>query len=163
MSAQTSKYLGIYLNDHLAGSTSALELLKRAIKEHEGTDLGRYLAGLREEILADRRTLEQIMNELGVSQDPVKRAGAWAGEKLGRLKPNGQVRGRSPLTPLIELEFLSMGIEGKRLLWKALDHVAADRVGHDRLSHLLSRAKEQRKSLEPWRLRAAERAAAATG
>jgi hypothetical protein len=161
MAARTSRYLGIYLNDHLAGSTGALELLKRAIGEYEGTDLGRFLVTLREDILADRRTLEQMMNELGVRADPVKRAGAWATEKLGRLKLNGQVTGRSPLTPLVELEALSMGIEGKRLLWKALDDVAADRLGHDRLAHLITRAKQQRKAVEPWRIQAAERAASA--
>lgn len=34
-------------------------------------------------------------------------------EKLGRLKPNGQLHGYSPLSRVIELEGLYLGISGK--------------------------------------------------
>jgi hypothetical protein len=120
MPATTTKYLGIYLNDHLAGSTGGLELVKRAIGEHEGTALATFLAELRDEIAEDRHVLEELMDQLGVGADKAKVAVAWASEKAARLKLNGEVRGRSPLTPLVELEALSIGIEGKRLLWLAI-------------------------------------------
>ena len=44
----------------------------------------------------------------------------WTGEKLGRLKLNGQLLGYSPLSRLIELEGLMLGIAGKLAMWIAL-------------------------------------------
>ena len=41
------RYLAVYLNDHLAGSTAIVELVRRAAREHEGTELGGFLARLR--------------------------------------------------------------------------------------------------------------------
>src|SRR4051794_20954345 len=111
-----SKYLSIYLNDHLAGATGALELAKRAASENEDSELGTFLAGLVTEIAEDRETLMDIMATLGASVDHPKRAAAWLAEKAGRLKPNGHWLTYSPLSPLIELDVLSLGVEGKRLL-----------------------------------------------
>jgi hypothetical protein len=158
MPATTTKYLGIYLNDHLAGSTGGLELVKRAAGEHEGTALGTFLAGLREEIREDRQVLEELMDRLGVAPDKAKTAVAWAGEKAGRLKLNGEIRGRSPLTPLIELEALSLGIEGKRLMWLALSDVEDLPLSRERLAELVVRAEHQREGVEYHRRQAARQA-----
>lgn len=116
----------IYLNDHLAGATFGLGLAQRALDGNAGTELGEYLTSLEAEIAADRRTLETIMERLGVDRSPVKPAGAWALEKVGRLKPNGRIRGYSPLSRLVELEGLQVGVAGKRSLWEALSVVFAD-------------------------------------
>jgi hypothetical protein len=158
--ATTSKYLAIYLNDHLAGSTGGLELAKRAAGEHKGSELGAFLAGLCDEIAADRKELEAIMHELGVTANPAKQAVAWAGEKAGRLKPNGELRGRSPLTPLVELEALLLGITGKRSMWTALlaDDGVARSVGRPRLERLVARAEQQRDDVDRHRLEAARQA-----
>jgi hypothetical protein len=155
MSATTTKYLGIYLQDHLAGSTGGLELVKRAAGEHDGTPLGTFLAQLRDEIADDRRALEDLMEQLGVHADRAKVAVAWAGEKAGRLKPNGELRGPSPLTPLVELEMLSIGIEGKRLLWLALAEIESIPLSAERLAELAARAESQRGRLEDYRREAA--------
>jgi hypothetical protein len=154
MSEHTPKFLGIYLNDHLAGSTGGLELVKRAAGENEGTELGGFLSGLQEEIAADRRELEKIMDELGVGRDQAKVAMGWVTEKAGRLKFNGVLTGYSPLSPLVELEALSLGIEGKRMLWIALGASAGERLGAARLEELVARAERQRSALEPHRLAA---------
>ena len=58
-------------------------------------------------------------------------AAGWTGEKVGRLKPNAQLRGYSPLSPLVELEGLLIGIQGKLAMWSVLAEVA-DEVGLDR-------------------------------
>jgi hypothetical protein len=158
MPATTTKYLAIYLNDHLAGSTGGLELVKRAAGEHEGTALGTFLAGLRDEIAEDRQALESLMEELGITPDKAKVAVAWAGEKAARLKLNGEVLGRSPLTPLIELEGLSIGIEGKRLLWLALAEVEDLPLSKERLAELVVRADRQREGVEYHRRMVARQA-----
>jgi hypothetical protein len=154
MAGGASKYLTIYLNDHLAGSSFGLELAKRAARENAGSELGAFLADLRLEIEEDRQALEQVMDELGAGRDPVKRVGAWIAEKAGRLKLNGQLRGYSPLSRLVELEALSLGIEGKRMLWIALGASAGERLGAARLEELVARAERQRSALEPHRLAA---------
>ena len=49
------RYLAVYLNDHLAGSTAVIELVRRAAREHAGTELGGFLVMLQAEIARDRR------------------------------------------------------------------------------------------------------------
>jgi hypothetical protein len=145
------KYLAIYLNDHLAGSTLGLELAKRAGGEHRGTPLGDFLLDLRDEIAADRRTLEEIMEAAGVGADRIKVTLAWAAEKAGRLKLNGHLRSRSPLSPLVELEGLETGIRGKELLWRALKAMPdPPTAGYD-LDELIGRAQRQQAGIEEHR------------
>jgi hypothetical protein len=93
------------------------------------------------------------MGELGVKADRAKVAAGWAAEKVGRLKPNAQLRGYSPLSPLVELEGLLVGIQGKLALWRALAEVA-DAVGLDRarLETLAERAESQQADVERHRL-----------
>jgi hypothetical protein len=148
-----SKYLATYLNDHLAGSTVGLELARRAASENEGTPLGRFLSGLAEEIADDRRALEEMMDTLGVATDHKKVAAGWLAEKAGRLKPNAQLRGYSPLSPLVELEALSLGVEGKRAMWRALREIADEHeLDAARLDELAKRARRQRDRLERQRV-----------
>ena len=147
-----SKYLATYLNDHLGAATAGVELVRRAARENEGSELGSFLSDLAGAIEADRETLEAIMGELGVKADRAKVAAGWAAEKVGRLKPNAQLRGYSPLSPLVELEGLLVGIQGKLALWRALAEVA-DAVGLDRarLETLAERAESQQADVERHR------------
>jgi hypothetical protein len=158
--AGSSKYLPVYLNDHLMGSTLGVELAQRIAGGHEGTDLGRFAASLAREIKADRETLQAVMAELDASQDQLKVAMGWVTEKVGRLKLNGELRSPSPLSPLVELEGLSIGVEGKRLLWVALAETEeiAQRVGPARLQELIARSEQQREEIERHRREAARRA-----
>jgi hypothetical protein len=146
--------LGIYLNDHLAGSTAGLDLARRAAGEHPG-ELGRFLSTLADEIAEDRATLEQLIERVGAEPDPLKVAVAWVAEKLGRLKPNGSLFGRSPLTPLIELEALVLGIHGKLALWRALRASEGPHAYDLDVDALIIRAERQEAAVEAFRLQAA--------
>jgi hypothetical protein len=154
-----SKYLATYLNDHVLGATLGTELVRRAARENHGSELGEFLAGLAQEIDDDRDTLLALMRELGVKLDRLKVAAGWTGEKLGRLKPNAQLRGYSPLSPLVELEGLLIGIQGKLAMWRVLAEVAQD-VGLDRarLEALATRAERQQADVERHRLDVGRRA-----
>jgi hypothetical protein len=88
------------------------------------------------------------MDTLGVSRDRLKPAGAWVAEKLGRLKPNGQLRGYSPLSRLVELEGLYIGISGKARLWKVLEATIAEQVPEVDFAALGDRADRQRTEVE---------------
>jgi hypothetical protein len=150
-----SDLLATYLNDHLAGATAGVELARRARGENEGTSLGRFLDGLAHEIEEDRKTLEAVMARLEVGKDRIKVAMGWLGEKAGRLKPNNRLFGYSPLSRLIELEGLALGVEGKRSLWEVLSRLDDPRLEEFDFTALLERARAQRDSLQERRLSAA--------
>jgi hypothetical protein len=155
------RLLAIYLNDHLAGATAGIELARRTARENEGSPLGDFLAGtLLPEISEDRETLKRVMAQLGVRRSTPKVAAAWALEKVGRLKLNGELRRYSPLSRLLELEGLAAGVDAKRAMWlalAALDELASALPGFD-FEQLAARAASQRTLLEQQRLAAAETA-----
>src|SRR6478672_664976 len=102
-----TRLLAIYLNDHLAGAQFGVELVRRVASSNADDPVfGPPLAKLRDEIEADRVTLEEVMDRNSIRRDPLKPAAAWAAEKLGRLKLNGQLHGYSPLSRVVELEGL---------------------------------------------------------
>ncbi len=97
------------------------------------------------------------MRRVGVSPDPIKVAGGWLAEKLGRLKMNGQVLGYSDLSRLEELEGLCLGVEGKLSGWRTLATLANSdpRLSPIDFAQLEQRARAQRTDLERHRLEAA--------
>jgi hypothetical protein len=152
-----SRLIATYLNDHLAGSVVGVELARRAAGANRGTSYEATLEQLAREIAEDRETLEELMRGLGVGIDRAKVVLAWGAEKLGRAKLNGRLLRYSPLSRLEELEALSLGIEGKLLLWRSLSALQAANefpVQLD-LDALIKRAKSQRRRLERCRLKAA--------
>jgi hypothetical protein len=153
-----ARLLPIYLNDHLAGATIGVELARRTARENAGSSLGAFLSDtLLPEIEEDRETLRSLMNRLGIPQSRPKAALAWAAEKVGRLKLNGEWRRYSPLSRLLELEGLAAGIEGKRAMWVSLERIRDTdaRLQELDLGALAERASSQRERLEEHRQAAA--------
>lgn len=146
---ERDRYLSIYLNDHLAGATAGVELARRAVgSNRDRLELSEMLEGVCAEIEADRETLERVMDRLTVRRSTVKPAAGWLAEKLGRLKLNGQLHGYSPLSRVVELEGLCIGISGKIELWRALEHsLGAEWSGFD-FRQLRERAARQRATVE---------------
>ena len=156
--ALSTDRLAIYLNDHLAGSTFGVELVRRACSSNKGNEFGPELDQLAADIEADRAELEQIVDTLGKPRDQIKPAVAWAAEKAGRLKPNGQLTGYSPLSRVIELEGLASGVQGKLLLWRALRTTASREplLDNSQLDRLTSRAESQLDRIGALQRRAVE-------
>jgi hypothetical protein len=156
------RLLAIYLKDHHAGAVAGASLAHRAAGANEGTPYGGELARVADEIDQDKETLERLMDALEVQPDQLKDSAAWAGEKLGRLKPNARWRDYSPLSRLLELEGLMLGVTGKLGLWRSLQGVAETIDGLEGfdLPGLEARASDQRSRLEELRLRAAAEALA---
>jgi len=153
--------LAIYLNDHLLGSTAGLELVRRARKASEGSELGDLLERLEAEIDEDRETLREAMAAVDAGEDKAKVVAGWTAEKLGRLKLNGKLIGHSPLSTVVELEGLSLGIQGKAALWKMLGATDDPRLAEFDFEALWKRAERQSAELEPHRIAAGEAAFAA--
>lgn len=149
--------LGIYLNDHLAGATGGTELARRVAASHRDPATGSALRHLAADIAQDRAALLDIMAALGIPVRTYKVCAAWIGEKAARLKLNGYLLARSPLSSLEELEMLRLGVEGKAAGWRTLRTLAASdkRLDPDRLDELISRARRQADVLEELRVRAA--------
>jgi hypothetical protein len=150
--------LAIYLNDHLAGATGGLELAKRAQGSNADSSLGATLGQIAAEIDEDRETLLEVMRSAEVRRDPVKRLGALVAERAGRLKLNGQLTGYSPLSRLLELELLVLGVSGKLALWRSLAELGDPRLAAFDFAELARRARSQRDRLERARVRAAKEA-----
>ena len=123
------KYLPVYLNDHLAGSIGALEMVDHLIETHEGKPLEKFLKAFRDDIEADQRELKQIMEQLGIDESGTRKAGAWVAEKVLRAKLRVGDSGEANLALLQSLESLSLGIAGKRSLWRTLDVVRGSGKG----------------------------------
>lgn len=150
--------LAIYLNDHLMGATSGSELARRIAKQHAQSSAGQTLVRIADEIAQDRAALLEVMGELGVPVRRYKIGIGWAVEKAGRAKTNGFLVRRAPLSSMIELESLRLGVEGKRLMWqavRALHGQQAAGLDPDRLTDLLQRATNQAEILEELQLQAA--------
>jgi hypothetical protein len=157
--ATPERRLAIYLNDHLAGATAGVELARRVRDSNEDDEeLGAPLAEICAEVEADKETLAGLVQHLEIRRDPIKPIGAWAVEKLGRLKPNGQLTGYSPLSRLVELEMLMIGITGKMGMWRALASTLGPRVGEFDFERLTERGERQRDVVAGLHLEAASRA-----
>ncbi|MFF4486538.1 hypothetical protein ACFY0F_08570 [Streptomyces sp. NPDC001544] len=150
--------LGIYLNDHLAGATIGTRRAFYVAQAQQGTPLGRVLRPLAKEIAEDRRSLLAIMGRLGVPARRYKVLAGAAAEWAGRFKPNGRVVRRSPLTTVLELEFLLLGVEGKAAGWRMLRPLAEadERLDPRQLDELLERAERQLRTLEELRFTATQ-------
>lgn len=160
MAALDPKKLGTYLNDHLAGSVMALEMIEHLTKKFPGSPLENFFIELHAEVTADQNVLRDLIDTFGEKESTVRKAGAWLVEKLGRAKlalSEHEVGG----TGLLEaLDGLVLGITGKGLLWRALSaasQLTPQLKGPD-YAALEQRAVDQRNRVEEKRLTAAREA-----
>ena len=155
-----NEHLATYLNDHLAGSVVALELLEHLESTHKGTPLESFFKELTAEITADREKLEALMSQLNISESRTRKASAWLTEKVTALKLRLDDPSDGDLRLFESLEALSLGIEGKRGLWLALATVAEKTPALQVLGYqeLMRRAEEQRGRVEEKRIETATRA-----
>jgi hypothetical protein len=159
-----NEHLAVYLNDHLAGSVAALELIEYLRAARAGTALEAFFAELHTDVMADRQELEALMARLHIAESRRRKATAWLAEKATQLKLQLDDPAGGTLRLLEGLEALAVGIEGKRGLWQALAAVAEDEPelqGND-YPRLIQRAEEQHRRVEVARLQAAKAAFRAT-
>ncbi len=154
------EHIATYLNDHLAGSMAAIELLEHLEKVYAGRGVGQAAAGLKAEIEADREELRAIMGRLEVDESRARKASGWLGSKVTELKLRLDDRSGGDLHLFEALEVLSLGIEGKHGLWRALAATAQDAPGLQVADYerLAQRAVDQRGRVEAMRLEAARKA-----
>jgi hypothetical protein len=107
---------------------------------------------------ARRERLAAVARANGGDPDAVRRLRATAvAERLARLRTGERLTGSPHLSRLLETELLSLGVEGKLLLWRTLRAGWAEdpRLRGIDLNALIARANAQRRRLERERLKAA--------
>lgn len=143
--------LHTHLNDHLAGSVSAIELLDNLIEQHPADRFEEVLHGVRDDVHHDQETLRDLIRKVGAEESGIRKAGAWLAEKLSRVKI-GHADDSAEL--LQALEALALGITGKELLWRSLNEIAANFPGLQGTDfcNLEKRAQDQFERVETLRM-----------
>jgi hypothetical protein len=150
----TSEHLATYLNDHLAGATAAVAMLN-TLKTH--SEVASIADLLLRDVEADKHELEGLMESLGIDRSHARQTVARISGKLVEMKASMDDSARGTLARFELLEALSLGIEGKRALWQALQASASaiaplQGINYDRL---IARAEDQRRTAETLRLQLA--------
>ena len=144
--------LATYLDDHLAGSRFAIELLESMRERFSGQPLGSFAGTLLLDIRDDQRTLMRIIERVGEGGMDLKSAVGWMAEKLSRVKLQDDAG--VGLGTFESLETLALGILGKASLWDALAAIRDQetRVGNEDFSKLGARARNQHDLVEAQRI-----------
>ncbi|WP_233275968.1 NAD-dependent epimerase/dehydratase family protein [Isoptericola variabilis] len=122
--------LGLYLSDHFTGATAGLERTERMAEAYGDTPYGPELAELAEQIRAERELYRTLLDALGVPRRRHRQAAAWVAERVGRLKLNGRLVERSPMSAVLEAELMRSAVLAKIGGWQTLrEH--ADELGLD--------------------------------
>jgi hypothetical protein len=112
--------LGVYCNDHLAAATGGIELVSRMLGRWAGTPYEQPLERLLDELREERAGLRATMASLGAPVRQYKQLATWIGEKLTRAKLNGRLLSRSPLSDVVEFEFIATAVLAKRAGFETL-------------------------------------------
>jgi hypothetical protein len=153
-----------YLQDHLAGSVAALQLMETLADHERGRPLEQKLRGLHYEVTEEQERLKAILARLEGEEGSLKRAAAWLTEKLHRGRLAFVERADPGLARLEGLESLALGLQGKLALYRALEDIAPDepRLRGYPFAALQARTLIQHAMVEQERM-AAARAAFAQG
>ncbi len=125
------KSLAIYLRNHDAAARAGVELFRRSEGSQRDRPYGAELTELRAEVEQDARALRQVLRAEGIQPDRAQSALLQLAERIGRLKPNGSLLRRAPLSDLIEVEGMLDAVRAKAAGWQALTAVPAPRWRDD--------------------------------
>ncbi len=143
--ARNLDLLTVYVNDHLASARGGIELVARMLGRWRGTEYEGPLEQLLDELRDEKSSLETQVRAVGLPVRRYKQALVWVAEKVSRAKLNGRLLERSPLSDLVEFEFLASGVRGKRSGFETLREVAAvdSRLDAAELDRLIAQAHRQ--------------------
>ena len=150
-----TRLLGIYLNDHLAGAAIGRALAARSLRHNRGTTYGDFLVGFVSEVEEDTGALREVMRRVRARPAPLKRIAGLAAERVGRLKLNGRLVGYSPLSRVVEIEGLVLGVLGKLSMWEVLSGLRLPALSAIPFDRLIARARSQVERLDAQRTTAA--------
>jgi hypothetical protein len=137
--------LAVYCNDHIASAAGGIELVIRMIGVHRGSRHEAPLRQLLDELRQEKSDLTATARALGLPVRQYKQMAVWVAEKASRLKLNGHLVSRSPLSDLVEFEFLASAVRAKRSGFETL-RIAAEvdaRIDRVLVDGLITQANRQ--------------------
>ena len=147
-----AELIATYLRDHHMGASGGVELFERVAEGHSDPAVREAVERIRQQVVEERQTVEEILDRVGASPNRVADAAAWVGEKVARLKPNNRIAKRSPLSDVLELEMLVDAVFGKSLMFRALVELNDERLKDIDVRGLWQQALAQRDELEELRI-----------
>ena len=144
-----SKALQAYRLDHLAGSDAAYRVVGRLQDSEAGTPLGDLCADLYTEFTIERSIVNDVLLATGGSPTSLKRMGAKAAGHAAATLAGGA---EGDLALFRTLETLAIGVQGKRLLWRALHESRIDPISVKSFHDLEALALDQWTRIESMRL-----------
>lgn len=141
--------LTAYLREHLSGADAAITIVRRLSTKGADAQDRQLFRQLLEELKQDRETVRALLIRLGASPRSAKRAAASVSGRVLSLAAGGEP---GDLSLLRTLEGLSIGIQGKRCMWRALQELGtAVSLGRETFVALESRALRQWERVEERR------------
>jgi hypothetical protein len=121
-SASTRKRRALiaYLRDHLSGSDAAIGVVHRLASTHQETEDAMLFRRLARELEEDRSVVGELLRQLGASGRSMKRAAGYASGAVLSVTAGGEP---GDLSLFRTLEALSIGVQGKRCMWRALQNL----------------------------------------
>jgi hypothetical protein len=141
-----------YVNDHLAGASHAISLLAHLQSKHPSDRIGSFASKLLAEVKSDYETLQGIAVHIDAGSNALKETVSRLSEKIGRFKLDDH--GAISFETFECLEFMVLGIHGKRALWQALAACSAtdSRLQNVNYDVLIERAERQEAAAESLRI-----------
>jgi hypothetical protein len=116
-----------YLRDHLSGSDVAIRVVRRLAWGQPSADDGPLFRRLAKEFEEDRAVVRALLTGLGASRRSIKRAAGLASGAVLSLTAGGEP---GHLSLVRTLEALSIGVQGKRCMWRALQELHPSSMPH---------------------------------
>ncbi len=151
-----------YLNDHLAGSHSAIAVIQDLIGRQDDPREAGFFRDLKVAVEEDQEVLASLLEGAGMKESTVQKAAGKITAQAGRLKLLWEGMDPGELGSFEALELLVLGIQGKRVLWIMLREIAPlfpEWEGTD-FRALERRARKQRDAVEKRRIAAGKAALA---
>lgn len=145
--------LRIACNDHLAAAVGLASVAHRSASATPAGDRRAALEATGALLDEQATVLRDLMARLGLRVDRLKLLGGRLGPALGRLKLNGRLVRRSPLSDLVELDALEAGLTFHGAVWTALAEVpeVVEVAGAGALADLRARVDEHAQRLAAFR------------
>jgi hypothetical protein len=109
-----------YLRDHLSGADMAIRVVHRLGARRQATEDGTFFRRLAKEFAEERAVVCKLLTHVGASVRSLKRAAGFASGTVLSVTAGGEP---GDLSLLQTLEALSIGVQGKRCLWRALQNL----------------------------------------
>jgi hypothetical protein len=146
-----------YLNDHLAGSSGAVVMIQHFIDTLEDQEARDFFIKLKSSVESDRDLLKRLLESAGMGTSALLSATGNITARVGFLKLMWEGFEPGRLGLFEGLEMLALGVQGKRLLWLALQEISTwyPEWSDVDFPQLELEAIAQRDGVERWRIEAA--------